>query len=109
MTAMPFPGFNSDTIDDMLVNPAAFADESIHDAYTTLRRDDPVHWTQPKGFRPFWSITRHADIVAISKANDRFINRERTYISPIEAEEWVKSTTGDTCFARWSIWMTRCT
>ena len=96
MTAMPFPGFNSDTIDDMLVNPAAFADESIHDAYTTLRRDDPVHWTQPKGFRPFWSITRHADIVAISKANDRFINRERTYISPIEAEEWVKSTTGDT-------------
>jgi len=96
MTAMPFPGFNSDTIDDLLVNPAAFADESIHDAYTTLRRDDPVHWTQPTGFRPFWSITRHADIVAISKANDRFINRERTYISPIEAEEWVKNTTGDT-------------
>jgi len=95
MTAMPFPGFNSDTIDDMLVNPAAYADETIHNAYTQLRRDDPVHWTQPKGFRPFWSITRHADIVAISKANDRFINRERTYISPIEAEEWVKSTTGD--------------
>ncbi|WP_017667283.1 cytochrome P450 [Sandarakinorhabdus sp. AAP62] len=96
MTAMPFPGFNSDTIDDMLVNPAAYADESIHDAYTKLRAEDPVHWTQPKGFRPFWSITRHADIVAISKANDRFINRERTYISPIEAEEWVKNTTGDT-------------
>ncbi|WP_439546883.1 cytochrome P450 [Sandarakinorhabdus sp.] len=91
----PFPGFNSDNIDNMLVNPAAYADESIHDAYTTLRRDDPVHWTQPDGFRPFWSITRHADIVAVSKANDRFINRERTYISPIEAEEWVKSTTGD--------------
>ena len=55
-----------------------------------------MHWTQPKGFRPFWSITRHADIVAISKANDRFINRERTYLSPIEAEDWVKATTGDT-------------
>lgn len=91
----PFPGFSSDTIDDTLVNPAAYADESIHDAYRALRRDDPVHWTEPKGFRPFWSITRHADIVAISKANDRFINRERTYISPIEAEEWVKATTGD--------------
>ena len=95
MTAMPFAGFNSDRIDDMLVNPTAYADETIHDAYTTLRRDDPVHWTQPNGFRPFWSITRHADIVAISKANDRFINRERTYISPIEAEDWVKATTGD--------------
>jgi hypothetical protein len=95
-TSAPFPGFNSDSIDDMLVNPAAYADESIHQAYATLRRDDPVHWTQPDGFRPFWSITRHADIVAVSKANDRFINRERTYISPIEAEEWVKATTGDT-------------
>lgn len=93
---MPFPGFNSDTIDNILVNPAAYADESVHDAYAQLRRDDPVHWTKPTGFRPFWSITRHADIVAISKANDRFINRERTYISPIEAEEWVKATTGDT-------------
>ena len=92
----PFPGFNSESIDNLLVNPAAYADETVHDAYTTLRRDDPVHWTQPTGFRPFWSITRHADIVAISKANDRFINRERTYISPIEAEEWVKNTTGDT-------------
>jgi hypothetical protein len=42
MTAMPFQGFNSDDIDDMLVNPAAYADETIHDAYTTLRRDDPT-------------------------------------------------------------------
>ena len=95
MTAVPFPGFSSGTADDILVNPAAYADESIHAAYGALRREDPVHWTEPKGFRPFWSITRHADIVAISKANDRFINRERTYISPIEAEEWVKATTGD--------------
>jgi cytochrome P450 len=95
-TTTPFPGFNSDTLDNSLVNPAAYADESVHAAYTQLRREDPVHWTEPTGFRPFWSITRHADIVAISKANDRFINRERTYISPIEAEEWVKATTGDT-------------
>ena len=93
---MPFSGFSSDTLDDTLVNPAAYADESIHAAYSKLRAEDPVHWTQPKGFRPFWSITRHADIVAISKANDRFINRERTYLSPIEAEDWVKATTGDT-------------
>lgn len=96
MTDAPFPGFSNATLDDTLVNPAAYADDSIHAAYTALRRDDPVHWTQPAGFRPFWSITRHADIIAISKANDRFINRERTYLSPIEAENWVKSTTGDT-------------
>lgn len=93
--AAAFAGFNCDTLDNILVNPAAYADESIHGAYARLRREDPVHWTAPDGFRPFWSITRHADIVAVSKANDRFINRERTYISPIEAEAWVQAISGD--------------
>jgi cytochrome P450 len=84
-------------LDDLLVNPDAYAaEDAIHAAYATLRRDDPVHWTQPAGFRPFWSLTRHADIVAVSKANDRFVNRLRTYLGPIESEEWIKSVTGDT-------------
>lgn len=96
VTAMPFAGFNNDALDNSLVNPVAYADESIHDTYRRLRAEDPVHWTQPDGFRPFWSITRHADITAVSKANDRFINRLRTYISPVEAEEWTKSVSGDT-------------
>ncbi|MGL6042805.1 MAG: cytochrome P450, partial [Sandaracinobacteroides sp.] len=61
-----------------------------------LRAEDPVHWTEPKGYRPFWSLTSHADIVAVSKANDRFISSERTYLSPIEGEEWILSMTGDT-------------
>ena len=91
----PFPGFNNDTLDNRLVNPANYADESVLQAYAELRASDPVHWTQPTGFRPFWSISRHADITAIAKQNDRFINRLRTYLSPIEGEEWTKSMTGD--------------
>lgn len=96
-TAAKFPGFSRATPDDALVNPEVMANEAeIHALYATLRRDDPVHWTTPAGFRPFWSITRHADIVAVEKASDRFINRERTYLGPIESEEWIKATTGDT-------------
>lgn len=83
--------------DDALVHPETYADEDrIHALYARLRAEDPVHWTAPANFRPFWSITRHADILAVSKANDRFINRERTYLSPIEAEQWIASVTGDT-------------
>lgn len=83
--------------DDALVDPASYAGEDrIHALYARLRAEDPVHWTEPQGFRPFWSVTRHADILAVSKANDRFINRERTYLSPIEAEQWVRSVAGDT-------------
>ena len=91
----PFPGFDNETLDNRLVNPMNYADESVLDAYAELRATDPVHWTEPTGFRPFWSITRHADIIAISKQNDIFINRLRTYLSPIEGEEWTRAMTGD--------------
>jgi cytochrome P450 len=96
MATAPF-SWSSDTLDDRIVNPEVYTNPAVLLAdYATLRRDDPVHWTEPKGYRPFWAITRHADIVAVSKANDRFINRERTYLSPIEGEQWILNMTGDT-------------
>ncbi len=95
--AIPFPGWTTDRLDDRIVNPWVYADPAILLAdYAHLRATDPVHWTEPVGYRPFWAITRHADILAVSKANDRFINRERTYLSPFEGEEWIRQTTGDT-------------
>ncbi len=94
--AAVFTGFSRATPDDALINPEVVANEAeMHALFTALRRDDPVHWTTPAGFRPFWSITRHADITAISKANSRFINRKRTYLTPIAAEETTKAMTGD--------------
>ncbi len=91
----PFPGYDRTTLDNRLVNPEVTADESIHDVYAELRATDPVHWAEPTGFRPFWAITRHADITAVAKQNDRFVNRFRTYLTPTEAEEWTLATSGD--------------
>lgn len=95
-TAVPFPGFKRGRLDDEIVNPDLYASEEVQDLYTRLRREDPVHWTQPDGFRPFWSISKHADILEIERQSKIFINSERTYLSPIAGEEWVKSMTGDT-------------
>ena len=96
MATQPF-SWTTDTLDDRIVNPAVYTDlPTLLADYATLRATDPVHWTEPKGYRPFWAITRHADIVTVSKANDRFINRERTYLSPIEGEQWILQMTGDT-------------
>jgi hypothetical protein len=96
MATKPFE-WTTDTLDDRIVNPHVYTDPAMLLAdYATLRRDDPVHWTEPAGYRPFWAVTRHADIVEVAKANERFINRERTYLSPIEGEQWVLQMTGDT-------------
>ena len=98
MSAAPsvFPGYSVGRIDDEIVNPELYQSEAVHDVYSRLRREDPVHWTEPKGFRPFWSVTKHADILEVEKNHQIFVNRLRTYLSPIQGEEWVKSVTGDT-------------
>jgi cytochrome P450 len=94
--ANPFPGYSMGTIDDQIVNPELYENEKIHDVYAKIRREDPVHWTQPIGFRPFWSVTKHADILEVEKNHPIFVNRLRTYLSPVQGEDWVKSMTGDT-------------
>jgi cytochrome P450 len=41
-----------------------------HNTFARLRRDDPVHRTEWDGGQPFWSITRHADILALNGQPD---------------------------------------
>ena len=44
----------------------AYGDEfACQRAFAALRAEDPVHWSTPADHRPFWAITRHADIMAI--------------------------------------------
>lgn len=96
-SATPFPGFSRGRIDDEIVNPELFANEDdIHALFTRLRRESPVRWMEPRGFRPFWSVTKHADIQEVERQSEKFVNRLRTYLAPIEGEEWIKSITGDT-------------
>jgi len=60
--------------------------EAQHRLFAELRRDDPVHWTQPDGYRPFWTITKYADIIEIERQADRFINQPRTKLLSIDFE-----------------------
>lgn len=94
---IPFPGWTIERLDDRIVNPHLYAEPAqLFADYAALRAQPGLSWVTPRGYRPFWAVTRHADIMAISKANDRFINRERTYLSPIEGEQWTLSVAGDT-------------
>lgn len=60
-------------------NDNGHADLSDHDAWVNgapyntfarLRRDDPVSWCENLQGKGFWSITRHADIMALNRDTD---------------------------------------
>jgi cytochrome P450 len=55
-----------------LVDPKAFADGRIHDAFAQLRRDAPVARIEVDGYTPFWAVTRHADILEAERRSEDF-------------------------------------
>ena len=42
-----------------------------------LRKEAPIFWYERDGIEPFWAITRHADILTVSKRDDVFVNSRR--------------------------------
>ena len=52
-----------------------------------LRREAPVFWYEREGIAPFWAITRHADVLEISKRADVFVNSRRLRLQLIEEDE----------------------
>jgi cytochrome P450 len=59
----------------LLVDPAHYARSGYpHDTWTRLRAEAPVTWLEPPGRKPFWAVTRHADIARVSTDPQRFIS-----------------------------------
>ena len=65
-----------------LVHPSHYADHGYpHEIWTKLRREAPVYWWDQTEGTPFWAITKHADIMAISKQPELFVSGPRLVIS----------------------------
>jgi cytochrome P450 len=66
-----------------LVLPERYAANGFpHEAWTRLRATDPVHWCEPEGYRPFWAVTRHADVKAVSTQPELFSSVPRLNLHP---------------------------
>src|SRR5437879_27799 len=63
---------------DVLALPAAYADGRIHEAYRWLRANEQLGVADIEGVDPFWVVTRHEDILEISRQNDLFHNGDRS-------------------------------
>jgi cholest-4-en-3-one 26-monooxygenase len=76
-----------DLIDPLdLVDPARYARDGYpHAVWTRLRAEAPVAYFAPPGYRPFWAITKHADIVEIASQPLRFSSAHGIILGLVDA------------------------
>lgn len=72
----------------LLADPQAYTDEQrLHAALTHLRANAPVCRVEVPGYRPFWAITKYADVMDIERNNALFTNWPRPVLATIEGDE----------------------
>lgn len=59
----------------VIFDPGFYATHGYpHEAWTRLRREDPVHFMDDPERGPFWAVTRYEDIVTVGRDARRFIS-----------------------------------
>ncbi len=72
----------------LLADPLAYTNEQrLHAALTHLRASAPVSWVEVPNYRPFWAITKHADIMDIERENMLFTNWPRPVLATVAGDE----------------------
>jgi len=90
-----------DNIDELIVDPLTYADpELYHNIFQALRHEDPIHWTASREYRPFWAITRHADVMSVEFNAQNFLNDPRSYLLKSAEEDALFEQTGSHILAR---------
>ena len=86
---------NKAAFDAAIVDPDSYAhEERYHAIFNYLREEAPVYWCEPEGYRPFWTVARHADIRRVELDTDTFINDPRLTLATIADEERIMAMTG---------------
>jgi cytochrome P450 len=76
----------------VFADPTSYADEPrLHAALTHLRAHAPVSLVDCAPYRPFWAITKHADIMDIGRANNLWINGPRPLLAKAEADDFAQA------------------
>ncbi|CAM3574194.1 cytochrome P450 [Mycobacterium frederiksbergense] len=76
---------------NVFVEPKAYADDArLHEALAYLRAHEPVVRVESRLYRPFWAITKHADIMAIERENDLFLSEPRPLLATAAADDLAK-------------------
>lgn len=83
-------------------NDDGYADLTSHDTFVNglplntfkrLREEDPVHWADWSEGKGFWSITRHADIMAMTRDVETFSSAQGIRMEDQSHEEYMARRT----------------
>lgn len=70
-----------------LVDAQSYANpEQVHELMAKLRKEQPVCWIEPDGYKPMWLVTRDEDIKFIENNTELFLAAPRTTILSVEQE-----------------------
>jgi cytochrome P450 len=81
-----------DTRGMIFIEPTLYADQDAwHAAAAALRDEAPVLRVEVEGYTPFWAVTRHEDVFAVSRDNEHFLNTRNPIVAPDLQFEFLKS------------------
>jgi hypothetical protein len=72
-----------------IVDPDAYTTGVPHATFLRLRRDDPVSWWDEQGGRGFWAVTRHADLLHVSRNVDTFSSAQGVTLEEMDADDFI--------------------
>jgi cytochrome P450 len=76
-------------LEDISLENDDFADRIPHETFALLRREAPVWWYDWPLGRGYWCVTRHADVVAISRDTKTFTSEQGANLEDLDAEQQV--------------------
>jgi len=77
------------------ISPAAYADGAALEAFKWLRANNPLGKAELEGVYPFWIVSKHADILEISRQNDLFHSGDMpTTFTTIAGDDYLRKVTG---------------
>lgn len=81
---------------ESLARPSTFArPDEVYKLYAALRRDAPLARAEPRGYLPFWVMTRHDDIMAVERDAETYSAGARTVLLPEKVEAIYEAKYGD--------------
>jgi hypothetical protein len=71
-----------------IVDPDTYTEGVPHATFLRLRREDPVSWWDEPGGRGFWAVTRHADLLHVSRNVDAFSSAQGVTLEEMDPDDF---------------------